>query len=128
MFAQADCVRIPRPQENVQLKLIRSLPNGNEFVSYIDAIGEIDGERHLIDWKTTTSRYPEEPEGLMSLDPQLICYSWRCQGCGSSSNLQVHHIIRRNSLGNDEEENLITLCVICHRTAHRRLLHAPPSR
>jgi hypothetical protein len=22
------------------------------------------------------SRYPEEPEGLLSLDPQLICYSW----------------------------------------------------
>ena len=30
----------------------------------------------MIDWKTTTSRYPEEPEGLLSLDPQLICYSW----------------------------------------------------
>jgi hypothetical protein len=30
----------------------------------------------LIDWKTTTSRYLEGPEGLFSLDPQLICYSW----------------------------------------------------
>ena len=29
-----------------------------------------------MDWKTTTSRYPEEPAGLLSLDPQLICYSW----------------------------------------------------
>ena len=29
-----------------------------------------------MDWKTTTSRYPEEPEGLLALDPQLICYSW----------------------------------------------------
>jgi hypothetical protein len=76
MLAQDDRIRIPRPKENLQLKMIRSLPNGNEFVSYIDAIGEIDGERHLIDWKTTTSRYPEEPEGLLSLDPQLICYSW----------------------------------------------------
>jgi hypothetical protein len=75
-FAQEDRIRIPRPKENLQLKMIRSLPNGNEFVSYIDAIGEIDGQRHLIDWKTTTSRYPEEPEGLLSLDPQLICYSW----------------------------------------------------
>jgi len=28
-----------------------------------------------IDWKTT-SRYTDEPEGLLSLDPQLICYSW----------------------------------------------------
>ena len=29
-----------------------------------------------MDWKTTSSRYPEEPVGLLSLDPQLICYSW----------------------------------------------------
>ena len=76
MFAQDDRIRIRRPKKNLQLKMIRSLPNGSEFVSYIDAIGEIDGQRHLIDWKTTTSRYPEEPEGLLSLDPQLICYSW----------------------------------------------------
>jgi hypothetical protein len=75
-FAQDDRIRIRRPKKNLQLKLIRSLPNGNEFVSYIDAIGEIDGQRHLIDWKTTTSRYSEEPGGLLSLDPQLICYSW----------------------------------------------------
>src|SRR4029077_12579213 len=22
------------------------------------------------------SRYPEEPDGLLALDPQLVCYSW----------------------------------------------------
>jgi hypothetical protein len=76
LLAQDNRIRMRRPEENLQLKLIRSLPHGNEFVSYVDAIGEIDGQRHLIDWKTTTSRYPEEPEGLLSLDPQLICYSW----------------------------------------------------
>ena len=27
-------------------------------------------------WKTTSSRYPEEPHGLLALDPQLVCYSW----------------------------------------------------
>jgi hypothetical protein len=45
-------------------------------VAYIDALGALDGREHLIDWKTTTARYPEEPEGLLTLDPQLICYSW----------------------------------------------------
>jgi len=30
----------------------------------------------LLEWKTTSSRYPEEPEGLLALDPQLVCYSW----------------------------------------------------
>lgn len=75
-MAQDDRIRIHRPQENLQLKMLRSLRNGSEFVAFIDAIGEIDGQRFLIDWKTTTSRYPEEPEGLLSLDPQLVCYSW----------------------------------------------------
>ena len=75
-FAQDDRVYFPRPKENLQIKITRRLAGGNEFVSYIDAIGELDGKRCLIDWKTTTSRYSEEPEGLLSLDPQLICYSW----------------------------------------------------
>src|ERR1700693_3172388 len=65
-LAQDDRIRICRPSKNLQLKLIRSLPNGSDFVSYIDAIGELEGEHRLIDWKTTTSRYPEEPEGLLS--------------------------------------------------------------
>ena len=76
LFAQQGRIRIRRPKKNLQLKMLRALPNGAEFVSYIDAIGEIDGQRHLIDWKTTTSRYTEEPSGLLSLDPQLVCYSW----------------------------------------------------
>jgi hypothetical protein len=35
-----------------------------------------DGSKCLLEWKTTSSRYPEQPEGLLNLDPQLICYSW----------------------------------------------------
>ncbi len=30
----------------------------------------------MVEWKTTSSRYPEEPDGLLALDPQLVCYSW----------------------------------------------------
>ena len=75
-FVREERVVVRRPTENLQLKLTRTLAGGNEFVSYIDAIGELDGKHCLIDWKTTTSRYSEEPEGLLSLDPQLICYSW----------------------------------------------------
>jgi hypothetical protein len=36
----------------------------------------MDGTRCLLEWKTTSSRYPEEPLGLLMLDPQLVCYSW----------------------------------------------------
>jgi hypothetical protein len=75
-LAQDNRIRIPRPRRNLQLKLLRPLPNGNDFVAYIDAVGTLDGKRCLLEWKTTTARYAEEPEGLLALDPQLICYSW----------------------------------------------------
>ena len=75
-FAQDDRVRIPQPKKNLQVKMLRSLPSNHEFVAYIDALGELDGVPCVIDWKTTASRYSEEPEGLLALDPQLICYSW----------------------------------------------------
>ena len=41
----------------------------NDFVAYVDAIGKLDGTRCLLEWKTTSSRYPEEPDGLLALDP-----------------------------------------------------------
>jgi PD-(D/E)XK nuclease superfamily len=75
-FAQDDRVKICRPEQNLQVKMIRGLPHGNEFVAYIDAIGELDRTPCLIEWKTTANRYPDGPTGLLSLDPQLICYSW----------------------------------------------------
>ena len=75
-FAQDDRVKIRRPEQDLQVKMVRSLPSDNEFVAYIDALGELDGTQCLIDWKTTTSRHSEEPAGLLSLDPQMICYSW----------------------------------------------------
>ena len=44
---------------------------------------------------------------------------WRCQGCGAMSNLEVHHKEFRSRLGDDSEVNLITLCAVCHASAHR---------
>ena len=75
-FAQDNRVRIRGPRKELQIQRLRLLSGGAEFVSYLDAVGEVDGVRCLIDWKTTTSRYSESPEGLLSLDPQLTCYSW----------------------------------------------------
>ena len=75
-FCQDGRVRIRQPRRNLQVKLTRSISPNNDFVAYIDAIGYLDGRRCLLEWKTTSSRYPEEPEGLLALDPQLVCYSW----------------------------------------------------
>jgi 5-methylcytosine-specific restriction endonuclease McrA len=43
---------------------------------------------------------------------------WRCQSCGTMSNLEVHHKAFRSHAGDDSEENLITLCVRCHTSIH----------
>jgi hypothetical protein len=75
-FCQDDRVRIRQAHKNTQIKFVRPLTAGNDFVAYVDAIGQLDGRGCLLEWKTTSSRYPEQPEGLLALDPQLVCYSW----------------------------------------------------
>jgi len=45
--------------------------------------------------------------------------SWRCQVCGSMTNLEVHHKQFRSHSGEDQEDNLITLCFNCHSSLHR---------
>jgi hypothetical protein len=75
-FCQEDRVRIREPRQDLQIKFSRGFGEKNDFVAHVDAIGELDGIRCLLEWKTTSSRYPEEPEGLLALDPQLVCYSW----------------------------------------------------
>jgi 5-methylcytosine-specific restriction endonuclease McrA len=44
---------------------------------------------------------------------------WRCQSCGTMSNLEIHHKEFRSHAGDDSEENLITVCAACHTTLHR---------
>jgi len=75
-FAQDDRVRMKEPKKNLQIKFTRPLLHGNDFIAYVDAIGHFDGSPCLLEWKTTSARYPAEPSGLLMLDPQLVCYSW----------------------------------------------------
>jgi 5-methylcytosine-specific restriction endonuclease McrA len=59
------------------------------------------------------------PEGYAALRRQVLERDgWRCQVCGSSAELQVHHLQRRSKLGGDQNENLIVLCAECHRRQH----------
>ena len=43
---------------------------------------------------------------------------WKCQSCGTMSNLEVHHKQFRSHSGDDSEQNLITLCSECHTAMH----------
>src|SRR4029077_16990532 len=75
-FCQDDRIHIRQPRRNLQIKFVRPVLNKNEFVAFVGAIGKLDGTRSLLEWNTTSSRYPEQPNGLLALDPQLVCYSW----------------------------------------------------
>jgi hypothetical protein len=74
-FVQDGRVRITQPAQQ-QVQFSHPLTSGNSFVAVVDAIGELDGTPSLLEWKTASARYPEEPKGIAALDPQLICYSW----------------------------------------------------
>src|SRR5256712_9276958 len=65
-----------QPSRSVQIRFTRRDPKQNAFEANVDAIGRLDDRRCLLEWKTTSSRYAEEPDGLLALDPQLVCYSW----------------------------------------------------
>jgi hypothetical protein len=75
-FCQDDRIQIRQPRRSLQIKFTRPIADNNEFVAYVDAVGKLDGTGCLLEWKTTSSRYSEEPTGLLALDPQLVCYSW----------------------------------------------------
>jgi len=51
--------------------------------------------------------------------------SFTCQKCGFQSptrnDLEIHHIILKMDEGNEEIDNLVTLCSICHRFAPNSL-------
>jgi hypothetical protein len=59
-FSQEDRIRVTQPRKNLQVKFVRPLANGNDFVAYVDAIGKLDGRGCLLEWKTTSARYSEQ--------------------------------------------------------------------
>ncbi len=65
-------------------------------------------------------RFRLDPESYRLLRQAVLQRDrWRCQSCGSVEGLEVHHIISRGQLGDDVEDNLITLCWSCHRKTHK---------
>jgi len=74
-FTQDGRVKIRRPRSHQQIQFTRRLSAENSFVAFVDAI-ELDGTACVLEWKTSSARYPAEPDGIAALDPQLICYSW----------------------------------------------------
>jgi len=47
--------------------------------------------------------------------------NYKCQYCGATENLQVHHIIYKSKGGSNSISNGITLCKTCHSNLHKGL-------
>jgi 5-methylcytosine-specific restriction endonuclease McrA len=64
-------------------------------------------------------RFRLDPESYDQLRQQVLRRDgWKCQCCGTMSNLEVHHREFRSHSGYDCEPNLITLCTRCHDSVH----------
>jgi HNH endonuclease len=58
--------------------------------------------------------------GHESLRQQILRRDgWRCQSCGTITNLEVNHREFHSHSEANSEENLITLCTACHAIVHR---------
>jgi len=55
--------------ENLQIKILQTLPGGSEFVAYLDALGEIDGQPLPDRLEDDDQPLFVEPEGVLSLRP-----------------------------------------------------------
>jgi 5-methylcytosine-specific restriction endonuclease McrA len=70
--------------------------------------------------RAKVSRSRLDPIAYEDLRQQVLRRDdWRCQSCGTMSNLEVHHQQFRSQAGADTEQNLITLCSKCHSAIHR---------
>lgn len=61
--------------------------------------------------------YIQSDEWKAKRDQRLALDCNKCQVCGSSDGLEVHHLTYRN-LGHEEMNDLITLCHDCHKKQH----------
>jgi hypothetical protein len=60
---------------------------------------------------TKAVRLRLDPASYGALRQQILRRDgWRCQSCGTMSNLEVHHKGFRSHAGEDSELNLIALC------------------
>jgi 5-methylcytosine-specific restriction endonuclease McrA len=74
----------------------------------------------MADLRSRGPRRRLDPDSYHKLRAEVLRRDgWRCQTCGRPDRLQVHHIRSRGRLGDDADENLITLCADCHSDIHR---------
>lgn len=65
---------------------------------------------------TRTSAHRDAQRGGRMRDLEV------CQICGSTDNVQGHHIFDLSLGGAANIDNIVTLCSVCHQKVHRGLI------
>ena len=109
-LAQDDRIRIRQPQRNMQVKLVRPLPNGNDFVAYIDAhrkarrqplsIG-VENDLRSLPGRARGIAGPGPPADLLLLDQWHLgcCYRRLRPQAGSRDSVPEDHNHRPTAAG-----------------------------
>jgi len=132
---------IPEDEESLGdrcRKIVEELPNPSkreQIVAICLTLGDEEGtisRRFIADDVIDCSRsyalkFEYLPDEQVVVEPTSIDRDLRyelfgrheeCQRCGSSEDLEIHHIIPNSEGGEDTRENLAVLCRPCHHEAH----------
>lgn len=107
------------------LKLV-PLPAAQVVIAYEDAEFDL---RRIVWGPTEGAGYQESPVGKRKgerlRDYVLRRDGGKCIVCGSTDDLNVHHLHPRKKQGTDRAENMVTLCSSCHKDVHAGLITLP---
>ena len=108
------------PLEHSLLQPLRNLSEGQEFEICCGDLLLINQHWYVTHTGLVRLGVRLPPDAYRQLHRQVLQRDgWRCQVCGTMSNLEVHHQRFRSHAGADSEQNLITLCSECHADIHR---------
>jgi hypothetical protein len=106
----------------IKLKLTQKINNINAELSHIKVdIGRIKREFNInkIDAskvKSLRRKFQSKKESLRK--EMLRRHKKKCHYCGSTDNLDIHHLIPLSHGGNNSIENLVFACQSCHEDLH----------
>jgi len=84
------------------------------YSEYLTSNRELGAKRYK---KTDYSSYMQSPKWQEIREIRLFVDSNKCQSCGNGEQLQVHHITYKR-LGNEDIDDLVTVCKQCHKELH----------
>lgn len=81
--------------------------------SFLELFSLIENSKLYIENKRKRSRPSHKKTKIIGRD------GYSCAECGSTEDLELHHIVPVSLGGSDEDSNLQLLCKVCHHRRHK---------